>query len=170
MWIDATALLLIAVFVVFGSISGAMTQLATLAAAVATYFVAPKLGWFIQPWVYQARPEADPSVIAGASLVIAAIGFYLFLRIMIWLVTTTLKQSSEVIESTDRVLGGVIGFAKGALLVFLVCQGLFLVLERSPSVNDAVGSAADESIVMQTTRMVDLERLIRDVRGNGLDV
>ena len=168
MVIDATAIILLFIFAAFGAFSGAILQVAGVLAAIAAYVFARPVAVLIHPMVEELLSSTNFAVVSGASLLIAGLGIFIVLRILIQLIGSTITGFSDAINTLDRIGGLVIGFIKGAILVFLCAQGLFLILERSPSVNDAVGSAADESLLMDVTSQVDLAELVDDVRGSPL--
>jgi membrane protein required for colicin V production len=120
MWLNAVALVLLAIFVLIGCLRGALASFVALAALGAGYAAAILLAPALGPML--PRSEGTPELFA-----VALAGCVLFLVTYVAVsVAGALarraqrERSGDVLSVRDRFLGGVFGGVRGAFVVLLV--------------------------------------------------
>ena len=125
MYIDILFLALVGLLLVLGLISGFLSQILKIIALVAASLLASPLSPYarglLANWV-----EVDTLFGDVLSLIVAWIGCYLVLVVAGKILIRLIRGSSTSLKSLDRILGGLLGGFKGALIVYLlVCVVLF---------------------------------------------
>jgi membrane protein required for colicin V production len=172
-WYD---LLMIAVLfgaTVFGFLKGMAWQIASLASLVASYFVALR---FSQPLAATGLfGDEEPW-----NRFVAMLAIYFFTSLVIWLAFRVVSRAIDRVrlQEFDKQIGGLFGFAKGALLCVAIT---FFAITLVPDTRDAILRSrsghylailiarADAVMPPEVHDIVDpyLERLEQELNGQG---
>ncbi len=132
-WIDATALGVLAVFCVLGLFKGMIWQVSRVAILVAAYYGAMEFGApfaeVLVAWTHTGSepPTADQDMTAQC---IAHVLLFLFVLVGLSLFALLLQSLAKKagLGFYDRLFGGVLGTATGALVVLVLMTGVLLFL------------------------------------------
>lgn len=146
-FLDVALLLVIAFMVGTGAVRGFIASLLGLTGLVATAFVAIRAHPIIQDWLVLGF-GASWSV-GGQVLLFFAI-FFVVSRLVGWGIRGLLRIFDVILaipftKSIDRLLGAVLGFIEGVILVAL----LVIVLLSVPSLPSEVAQAVDASWIVR---------------------
>lgn len=121
MYVDIICLALMALLFVLGVISGFLSQIIRIAALVAACLLASPLSPYAEDLLMK-KIEVDSGLGHMLSLFLAWLASYVVLILIGAIVARIIRGSSKSLKFLDRVLGGVLGGLKGALIVYLaVC-------------------------------------------------
>jgi membrane protein required for colicin V production len=130
MTIDIIVGAIVLVFALIGLASGFWSQILRLGALVSLFFIAPPVAEVIEEPVRGFMSElATPPQVRGVALIVAAVGLYLIMSLLIWWLLKAIRGDRPM-SGTNRGLGFVLGAAKGAALCYLILAGL-VVFEQS---------------------------------------
>jgi membrane protein required for colicin V production len=159
MTLDLAVLCVLALFGIFGAISGAAKQIANVLALGAAYLSAGPVAKLAAPWLAKAL---------GTSLLVATGAATLFVFLAVWIplrlaLVTGLEKliAGEERQHSDvnRALGGVLGALKAATLVWVLFSALTFV-ERNVQVGGRRFSLpAKDSQVLAAVRRYNLFEL-----------
>ncbi|MEY4830000.1 MAG: hypothetical protein RLZZ562_1796 [Planctomycetota bacterium] len=132
-WIDATALGVLAVFCVLGLFKGLIWQVSRVAILVAAYYGAMEFGGpfaeVLVAWTHTGSepPTADQDMTAQC---IAHVLLFLIVLVGLSLFALLLQSLAKKagLGFYDRLFGGVLGTATGALVVLVLMTGVLLFL------------------------------------------
>lgn len=158
MVIDATAIILLFLFVFFGYKSGFMKQFVGLGAVILTIIFAPIFSVPAQPLVAEQFQLTNSNSITAISLLITILAVFLTSWIVIRLATHFFQNSHLIIKITDRVLGTIFGFVKGTILVIVLSE-LFLFAANSIKKDEMI-SIVEESLVLKTIDNIEWNEII----------
>jgi membrane protein required for colicin V production len=110
---DALMILVLVVATVFGFWKGMAWQLASLASLIASYFISLKFSSQLAPYFGQQAPLNRFS---------AQLAIYIFSSFVIWMMFRLVSGAIDKVklQSFDKQLGAIFGFAKGVLLCVAV--------------------------------------------------
>jgi uncharacterized membrane protein required for colicin V production len=141
-WIDATALGVLAVFCVLGLFKGLIWQVSRVAILVAAYYGAMEFGGpfaeVLIAWTHTGPepPTADQDMTAQC---IAHVLLFLFVLVGLSLFALLLQSLAKKagLGFYDRLFGGVLGAATGALVVLVLMTGVLLFMPPESRVSVA---------------------------------
>lgn len=145
-WVDITAVSVLAVFFVLGLFKGIVWQTSRVAILVAAYFGAVKFGHgfgeVLSSWTHTG-PEPASEEQRDTALYIACVLIFLGVLIALSLVSMLLQNlvKKAGLGFYDRLFGGVLGVASGALVVL----GLHIGVRMFFPPQSRVAAAAKES-------------------------
>ena len=173
MRLDLFFLALVVLLAVLGLVSGFLSQIVRIVSLVAACFLAaalsPQVKGVLARWM-----EVDTLLGDALSLVVAWLGCYLVLTLAGKIFVRFLRSSSKSIRFLDRLMGGLLGGAKGLLIVYLLA--CLLVTFREPAEKTPLAGvldlkrsqvldAAARFNVMSLTSLPDMDKL-RDLAGS----
>ncbi len=128
MGLDVLCVALMATFLVFGLLSGFLSQVIRLVALVGAFLLAYTASAYTKPlltkWV-----QADHLALDLLSLFLGWVACYIAILLIGTVFARILRQSSTSIRFLDRILGGALGSAKGFLIGYLIACALVLLRE-----------------------------------------
>lgn len=123
MFLDLFVLAVLAAVSFLGYRKGFARQIVAFVAIIAVYFLATPVSAIVRAVIFQERNITFPGI-EVASLVIAGVMIFIGAWLLGRLFAAAITSLSERIEAIDEILGGVLGFIKGFLVVYLVLCGL----------------------------------------------
>ena len=132
-WVDATSMGVLAVFFVLGLFKGLIWQVSRVAILIAAYYGAMEFGGpfaeVLVAWTHTGSepPTADQDMTAQC---IAHVLLFLFVLVGLSLFALLLQSLAKKagLGFYDRLFGGVLGTATGALVVLVLMTGVLLFL------------------------------------------
>jgi uncharacterized membrane protein required for colicin V production len=121
-WLDITILVLLGLGAGLGFWSGLLWQVARVLSLGLSLYAAVLLNEPATQLLDEAVRGIDPHIAQGAAYVAVFLGVYLTLFICTRLLHTTIKATQ--LDLIDRLLGALLGSAKMAALVAVVCMAL----------------------------------------------
>lgn len=140
---DLTMLVLLAVTTLWGAWRGLASQLASLTALVASYFVALRYSPTLAPWFGEEEP---------LNRFLAMLVIYVLTSLAVWLVCRRVKRFIKRVELTDfdHQLGGLFGAIKGVLLCVVIT--FFVVSISEPARQTVLQSRSGHYIALALHR------------------
>lgn len=159
--LDVLVLVIVVLFGVFGLLSGLLLQVLRLAATVAAVLVAVRFsGPVMAAW--PGTLASHPGVREFLFPAVLFCGTYLVLALMARLVVKVVHGTGPTVSATDRILGGLAGVLKGAVLSYFLVS---LLLSVQAEVGRPMpGLDADRSWAASLVRNYSLGR-VRDWSG-----
>lgn len=165
MVLDVAAAVLIAMLAVLGWRSGALHQLVRLGAVAAAFFLSRPLGAALRPDVAGFIPD-HPALAGHLATFLAAAGLLTVFSILGSVVVRFLKGASGM-KGADRLLGLVLGTAKGAVLTYALLS-FSVALERPlTQAFPAFGAQLTTSSTAELARNMNLVDWLLDEAGRG---
>ena len=143
-WVDMVGLALVLCLFIYGVVRGFMLQLAGLLVLVGSLvlatFLSPPAGDFVTTKVWKELPEATAKYACFVVILLIGLGIG---RAISHFIRAALEKAKLL--AYDRLLGGVVGIAKGVLVVMIVVLGIVNLLyspgeEPSGPVADVLAS------------------------------
>lgn len=129
MYLDLVALLVVILFGALGLISGLLIQVLRLVAAAIAVFAAlhyHTLAMDAWPSFFAEVPYMRSAVFSAGIFCVV----YLVLSVVVKVIVVLFRKSDKSLSVLDRVLGGVAGVGKGAIICYFLMALLFNVKER----------------------------------------
>ncbi len=121
-WADFAILLVFLASTLFGLWRGFAREALSLATWLAAIWLAWRFSWIVEPWLGEWNAVPELKIWAARAIV-----FVLVLiagGVAMWLTSALIRHTG--LTGTDRTLGGIFGFARGALIFGLIVIGLEL--------------------------------------------
>lgn len=141
-WVDATSIGVLAVFFVLGLFKGLIWQVSRVAILVAAYYGAMEFGAsfarLLVDWTHTG-PEAPSEQQETTALCIAFVLLFLFVLVGLSLFALFVQSLARKagLGFYDRLFGGVLGTATGALVVLVLMTGVLMFLPPGSQVAQA---------------------------------
>lgn len=160
MVLDIIALASLAMITWLGYRKGFARQIIGFVAVIAIYFLATPIGSVVRSVIFSREGISFPGI-ETASLIIAAILIFLVVWGVGRLFIATITSFSESIEDIDMMLGGILGFIKGFLIVYLVLCALVYAEQPLGSAIPALGRQMESSYTIAAARHVNIITQLR---------
>ncbi len=158
-----------------GLASGFWSQLLRLGALASLFFIAPPVAGAIGgPVGGLMSDDATPKAVEGISLIVAVVGLYLVMSLLIFLILRALRGNRSM-SGTNRFMGFVLGAIKASALSYLVLAGLLLVSQSHlAQLDDAdfwVENAAESKLVelVSEYNLLTAEEVLEYAEELGID-
>ncbi|MBN1946189.1 MAG: CvpA family protein [Bradymonadales bacterium] len=147
MYIDIGIAVVVALFALFGLLSGFWGQILRLAALVSLFFLAPPVARAIQgPVADVLGTDTSPQMVWGTSLIVAAVLLYIGMSLVIAIILHSAKAYKDM-SGASRVAGFFLGLLKGAVATYLLACG-FAMVGQAGHLSGAVEQQSAESHVV----------------------
>ncbi|MGY0195568.1 CvpA family protein [Leptothrix sp. BB-4] len=141
-WVDIGAVVILALSVLLGLLRGLVHEVLSVLGWLVAWLLARSAALPVGDWLGWAPPGSSLRVGIGFVLTLALA--MLVWRILSWLLSQIIKAS--VLAPVDRVLGGLFGMLRGALIVvLLVTLAGFTPLARKPFWRESVSVTAAQA-------------------------
>ena len=148
MTIDIAVVGTIIVLALLGLFTGFWGQILRLIALGSLYFLAPPFAeWrHIENHVRDALgTQAPEASVKGMSLIVAAVGLYIVMVILIAIITAVVMHGKKK-SPTNRILGFVLGGLKGTALCYLLLCGLVLFVRAQETYAERLRTLSDDPV------------------------
>ncbi len=141
-WVDATSMGVLAVFFVLGLFKGLIWQVSRVAILVAAYYGAMEFGepfaQLLMDWTHTGPGEPSEQQ-ATTALCISFVLLFLFVLVGLSLLALFVQSLARKagLGFYDRLFGGVLGTATGALVILVLMTGVLLFLPPASQVAQA---------------------------------
>lgn len=115
--------------------SGALGQLLRVVAALAVIFTTAPVSRLVREVIF-GTPEPGSPVLEIGAMVLAAVCVYIGVSVVGWLVIKGLHRASDVLSSSDRLGGLVLGAVKACLIVYVLASLLLMVFGALEATDD----------------------------------
>lgn len=132
---DIIFLCIILILSFLGWRSGALGQVLRVAAAVVVIFATAPVSLIVREVLFGQTEPGSPVLEIG-SMALAAVGLYIGVSLVGWMIIKGLHRASDVLSSSDRLGGLILGAVKAALIVYVLASLLLMIFGSLEATDD----------------------------------